>query len=65
MRLKMKVVIFLVSVLLTIVSFNLIATFVYVNMVKVGKCAELEVIPSSMAKAGKELPHYAIHNKNH
>lgn len=54
MRFKKKMVIFLASVLLTILGFNLMASFVYGSMAMRGKYAELKVITSCMAKAEKE-----------
>lgn len=64
MRFTMKLAIFLASVLLTVLGFNLIATYVYGNMVKGGNHAELEVITSSMAQVEKEPPYHTVPNKN-
>jgi len=65
MRFKTKIVIFLASVFLTLLGFNLIATYVYSGMVEAGKYKEFEVVTSYVAKEDKEPPHSAIPNKNH
>jgi len=65
MRFKTKIVIFLASILLTLLGFNLIATYVYSGMIESGKYTEFEVVTSSIAKEDKEPPHSAIAKKNH
>jgi hypothetical protein len=56
MKLKMKMVIFFASVLLTVLAFNMIASYVYVDMARAEKQTESEVITFSVAKAEKEPP---------
>jgi hypothetical protein len=57
MRFRTKVAIFIAAVLLTFVSFNMIASAA-VDIVKIGKLAGNEIIANVLAKA-KAADHYS------
>jgi len=54
MSFKTKIVIFLASVLLTLLSFNVVATYVYNGMLESAKYTEFEVVTSGMTEEEKE-----------
>lgn len=54
MSFKTKIVIFLASVLLTLLSFNVVATYVYNGMLEPAKYTEFEVVTSGMTEEEKE-----------
>jgi len=64
MRFKMKIAIFFASVLLALLGFNLIASYVYEDMTMRGCYSGLKDITSSMAKIEKEPPYNITPNKN-
>ena len=64
MRFKMKMAIFFASVLLALLGFNLIATYVYGDMVRGENRVEIKSLTSSMAQVGKEFPYHTVPNKD-
>ncbi len=54
MKFKTKIMIILASILITLMGFNLIATYVYSGMLEPRKYAKFEVAISSMTEAEKE-----------
>ncbi len=56
MSLKTKVAIFLASVLLTLIGFNLMATSPVVDILKVGKMAGNQIIANVLAKTETPAP---------
>jgi hypothetical protein len=63
MKLKMKMVIFFASVLFTVLAFNWIATYVYMDRVRAEKQTKSEFIAFNLAKAEKESPQNIIPDK--
>ncbi len=59
----MKMVIFFASVLLTVLAFNWIASYVYVDRVRADKQTAPEVLAINLAKAEKEPPQNIIPDK--
>ncbi len=57
MRFKMKMAIFFVSVLIALLGFNLIASYVYGDMTMRGCYSGLKDMTSSMAQIEKEPPY--------
>lgn len=56
MRLKTKVAIFMASVVLTLIGFNLIASSSVVDILKVGKMAGNQIISNVLAKTETPAP---------
>ncbi len=60
MSFKAKVVILLVSVLLTLIGFNLMASSPVVDILKVGKMAGNQIISNVLAKTETPAPRPAL-----
>jgi len=60
MSFKAKVAIFLASVLLTLIGFNLIASSPVVDILKVGKMAGNQIIANVLAKTETPAPRPAL-----
>jgi hypothetical protein len=54
MRFKTKIVILLAAVLLTVLSFSVVAAYVYSGMLGPAEYTEIEVVTSSMTEAENE-----------